>query len=138
MAPKPLRGYTRVPGSARQYRTPSGAIISRYEYDNRRLRAAGSPFKNRYEAEKFRASKDWRTWSYKVRASGKRASIFDADLAGAVKRVGEVRAGMPQGEPDPDELTAPDGPLAILLVAIGARDPDWNWPVGETPKGMSA
>jgi len=36
------------------------------------------------------------------------------------------------------ELVAPDGPLAHLLIAMGFRDPDWTWAVGDTPTGATA
>ena len=29
--------------------------------------------------------------------------------------------------------TSSDGEMAEALVAIGRREPDWDWPVGETP-----
>lgn len=167
MARELLKGYSRVPGSARRYLTPSGVEISRREYDNRVLareaRAGRSPFKTRaekeraaintqgfrstYQAQQFRKSQDWKVWQGRIaEKTGKRLTARSPEFA-AAHQVADARAGLPDHkrpdgstytlDHDDDRLVDSDGPLADLLVALGYRDPDWEWAVGDTPAGAS-
>lgn len=147
MAAKLLRGYKRVPGSARRYLTPAGKEISRYEYDSRVLRASGSPFKNRAQAEKFRQSQDWKIWRGRIlEGTGKKLTYRSPEFTAAAQLTA-ARKDLPihtrrdgttyTNDHDDAELTAADGPLAQLLVALGYREEDWDWAVGDTPKGVS-
>jgi hypothetical protein len=135
MAAKPLRGYQRLPGSARRYRTPSGDVISRRQYDNLRAQQAG--WKNQAEMRRFRQSTDWHAWRFKIRANDKTQDTgYSGDLMINAYRVQQMRdAGYDDTSP---ELSDPDGPLAAILVAVGYRDENWDWAVGDTPSGVRA
>lgn len=135
MAAKPLRGYRRLPGSARRYRTPSGEIISRHEYDKRRAQEAG--WKSTSEMRRFRQSNDWHAWRFKMRAHDRQQDTgYSGDLMISAYRVQQLRAqGLDDTAP---ELSDPDGPLAAILVGMGHRDESWDWAVGDTPSGMRA
>lgn len=134
-----LRGYKPLGGTSRKYRTPSGKIISRREYDNRRARAAG--FRNRYELEKYRenlARGRWGDWVYDVKQRTGRQPTFD--LYADVREVQRRRAALKKRYPgltgrDLDakdkQLVAPDGPLARILDASGRR-PISGRPVGDS------
>lgn len=138
-----LPGYTALPGSARRYETPSGEVISRRQYDNIRARQAG--FESRSELERFRSSKEGRMWRFKAR-SHDRSARGDWQLLADARSVERARSQLPKrkevdrhGRPvwvtrDDDDplLTDPDGPLARLLTALGFRDADAHWNVGET------
>lgn len=127
-----LPGYRPVGGSARQYRTPSGKIISRREYDNRRLRAVG--FRNRYELEQLRTSRVGRKWGMDIIETGSRPSFQDW---GNIKQIRDRRARLKSDHPDmtrrnrdqlDPELVSADGPLARILSRTGRR-PLSNRPV---------
>lgn len=143
MARLVLPGYTALPGSSRRYRTPDGEEISRRQYDNLRARQAG--FENRSELERFRSSREGRMWRFKAR-SHDRAARGDWELLADAREVERRRAALPtriesdrHGRPvevtrddDDPELVEADGALARLLVALGFRDADAHWNVGET------
>lgn len=127
-----LRGYKPLGGSSRQYRTPSGSIISRREYDNRRARQAG--FRNRYELEQLRQTREGRKWGMDIIEQGKRPTFQDW---GDIKQVRDHRARLKREYPNltrsqrdqrDSELIAPDGPLARILDRTGRR-PISNRPV---------
>lgn len=143
MARLVLPGYTALPGSSRRYRTPEGEEISRRQYDNLRAQRAG--FANRSDLERFRSSREGRMWRFKAR-SHDRGARGDWELLADAREVERRRAALPpraetdrhgrpvearRDEDDPD-LVDPDGPLARLLVALGFRDGEAYWNVGET------
>lgn len=127
-----LRGYRPLPGPSRRYRTPSGATISRREYDNRRARAVG--FRNRYELEQLRASRVGRKWGMDIIEQGSRPTFADW---GDIKQIRDRRRELEREYPNLDrrtrdqrdrELVSPDGPLARILDRTGRR-PQSNRPV---------
>jgi len=127
-----LRGYTPLGGSSRQYRTPSGGVISRRQYDNRRARAAG--FRNRYELERFRQSRFGRKWGMDIIEQGNRPTFRDW---GDIKQIRDRRRALKDEYPNltrrqrdqrDRELIAPKGPLARILDRTGRR-PMSNRPV---------
>lgn len=134
-----LRGYKPLGGTSRKYRTPSGKVISRREYDNRRAKKAG--FRNRYELEQLRVDLSrgrWANWQYDVKQHTGRMPTYDAYHD--VKEVRDRRARLearyptlPGRERDSRDrrLVAPDGPLARVLDASGRR-PLSGRPVGES------
>lgn len=139
-----LKGYTPLGGSSRKYRYDrTGKIISRREYDNKRLRKQG--WKNRYEAEQFRTSRSYSQKRDKLERNGRKPSELDifSDFASFVRDIDweavktlwtEIEAERAMGEQNLD----PNGPLAEVLVLEGARLPDWDWAVGDTPSGARA
>lgn len=135
MAAKPLRGYRRLPGSARRYVTPSGQEISRHQYDQIRAQKAG--WTSTREMRKFRQSNDWHAWRFKAKSNNPNQDFgYTGDLMVSAHRVQVLRAA--GYSDDSPELSDPDGPLADVLVAIGYRDPGWDWSVGDTPSGVRA
>lgn len=132
----PRKGYTSIPGSSRRYLTPEGREISRYEYDSIRAREAG--FANRGELERFRSG-EGAAWEFRLLSKGNRG---DWEALGAAREVNDLRSQLPERErdgfpyrddSDDPRLVAPDGPLAQLLIALGYRDEQDTWNVGETP-----
>lgn len=130
-----LRGYTPVKGDkARRYRTPSGELISRRQYDNLRVQQAG--FHNRYELERFRRQIAGSDWIGDIYAHTGRPPTFQdyADLREVKQRREQLRQTYGKGShseldsKDP-KLVAADGPLARLLDAAGKR-PLSGRPVG--------
>lgn len=128
-----LRGYSPLGGSSRRYRTPSGQIISRREYDNRRAKAVG--FRNRYELERLRQSRVGRKWGMDIIEQGHRPTFQDW---GDINEIRDRRRALQSAYPDMErrrsdaldpELSAPDGPLARILDRTGRR-PLSNRPVG--------
>lgn len=145
-SPGRLDGYQPLPGTARRYRTPSGEIISRYEYDSRRLRTAG--WKNRGQFERARRSQTWQkamklarqaTGSVERNAMAQAMDPYMRD-AYEVERRRALLGYDILGNRVPDRtdpwLVDPDGPLAGLLVAMGRRDIGDRWAVGDSPKGI--
>lgn len=144
--PGRLEGYTLLPGSARKYRTPSGEIISRYRYDSIRLQKAG--WKNRYQLEQARKSREWPSAVKLLRSARDEPMPISAfDIATdpqafnayqVQRRRARLKADVLGNRHDADDpvLTDPDGPLAQLLVAMGRRDASDRWAVGDTPKGI--
>lgn len=141
--PLKLKGYTALGGSSRKYRTPTGKIISRREYDNRRLKKEG--WKNRSEAERFRTGRLYTEKRDKLERAGRKPRELDifSDWAAFVRDVDwekvdeiwdTVQAERESGEPRID----PDGPLAEVLTLEGMRFPEWEWAVGDTPSGKRA
>lgn len=142
-----LPGYTPLRNSARQYSDPSGRTISRYEYDSKRLQAAG--WRNRGELERARRSQAWegvKKWEDRLPGGNPAQSAFAIALQPHAHDAYEVEVRRRDLTPnvlgnidDNDDLrlVAADGPLARLLVAMGIRDASWKWAVGETPTGTS-
>ena len=131
----PLRGYRSIKGdSARRYITPSGKVISRREYDNRRARQAG--FTNRYQLEKTRRQLAGSSWLGDIYShTGKHPTWQDYhDLQEVKDRRDKIRAQYGPGSNseldhhDP-ELVAADGPLARILDHSGKR-PISGRPIG--------
>jgi hypothetical protein len=139
---KPLRlkGYRALGGSSRKYETPRGKIISRREYDNRRLRKQG--WKNRSEAERFRTGPIYTQKRSKLEAAGRKPKELDifSDFAEFVRdidwdKVNELWDEVEQERESGEARFDPNGPLAEVLAMEGARLPDWEWAVGDTPSG---
>lgn len=143
-----LEGYEPIPGSARKYRTPTGEIISRYEYDSRRLRQAG--WRNRGELERARTSGDWQKALKLLRKTEGDEAVAGSAFAVAVgssardaydverrrRALGKDVLGNRIPDSADPELVSPDGPLARILARMGRRDLDDRWPVGDTPAGI--
>lgn len=119
----PLPGYTRLPGKANRYRTPSGDEISRRQYENLRFQKLG-----------------YSSWSeYQREAKSKEFKRF----AAAAADEHETNARKIKTDPEFTELylaakrsdwqNDPEGPFADFLVYIGLRRPDADYNVGDTP-----
>lgn len=139
----PLRGYKPLGGPKRNYRTPSGEVISRAKYDNIRAQRAG--FKNRYELRTYKDSltkSDWRNMLYDIRQKTGRAPTYQdyADIREVRQRRAKLKRSRTykrQGVTGKDldnkdkQLVAPDGPLARILDRSGRR-PISGRPVGDS------
>lgn len=119
-------GWTKLPGSAERYRSPSGDVVSRRQYDNARFE--GTPFQTRAQFERRHNDATYTHFireladqEGKTRKQVDRVEHRDAQLvfrAARAKRAGNMR---------------PSGPLAKLLTRLGMRDPNATYNVGETP-----
>lgn len=137
-----LPGYTRLPGTSRNYRSPSGEVISRRAYEGRvtAANARTSMAPTRY-ATQVRAQRGYnrvlQAYAKKQRGSGKAAgkkqlresSEFKAivkDIRSAAKRP-KITKDNPLGRRTLDQ----DMKLRLALKRAGLRDniPDWV-PVG--------
>lgn len=142
MAAQPIREFVRLPGTARNYRTPDGNVISRYERDSIIARRAG--WKNAGEVARARRTTSWEHAKAMTRKMVSNRQNYPQALHDAFE-VDRRRRQLPQdilghrevpaGDPI---LAAPDGPLARLLIAQGRRDASWRWEVGSTPTGVRA
>ena len=149
-------GFRQLPGSSRRYQVPAGqrpalrrqgvdvsrdGSISRRQLDNIRAREAGwqNVSQMRRIAERPENREAWRNWQ---RAIIKRGRGGEVDLSAfsplrrAAIRGRELRAGGRRnalGHPldqDEPELLAADGPLAMLLPALGIEEDDIRRYVG--------
>lgn len=143
MAAKPLKGYKRLPGSARRYLTPSGKEISEYEYRSRQARrikgADGKPlYRNYSQQRRFRSSQEFLSFRFKLRSIDP-SIVIDAGSemeAAMIEATADPRFGVRgywqerfRGEPRnplPGEEWVPlptdEIRLAKLIAAMGAPD----------------
>lgn len=131
--PENLPGYTPVPGSARAWRTPSGAIIPRRQYLD--LQASRYGWEN--EAEYQAASKLAGGFGGMRSAAASLAiyTALNAGLTDPAERRAFFRAHQAELialNRDPNSVEH-DKPLAQWLVALGLRDATWDFDVGDTP-----
>jgi len=154
-----LQGYQRLPGTARQYRTPNGGTISRRQYQNLLARRQGYPsesVRQRGTANRKARAAGWDNNNQRTKAlkglrpkiAKWRANAPDGLPTGAytpferaAAQVSRRRAALPGGDrdvlgnrrdsADPD-LVAPGGPLMTLLAMLGIRDAT-PYAVGDTP-----
>jgi len=154
-----LKGYQRLPGTARQYRTPNGGTISRRQYQNLLARRQGYPtesVRQRDQANRKARAAGWDNNNQRVRTlKGLRPKIAKwraqapdqlptgayTPFERAAAQVTLRRARLPGGDRDvlgnrrdsldPD-LVAPGGPLMTLLAMLGIRDAT-PYAVGDTP-----
>lgn len=132
-----LPGYSKLPGTGRRYRTPSGGTISRRQYENVRARAGGWSNWSAYQrdvhryrpaVEKLQAGLDYRPGPF----DPVRRAMFD---------VVRLRDQLPRDalgnrqDADSPELVQPGGPLDQYLQALGYREQGDPRPVGDTPRG---
>jgi hypothetical protein len=138
-----LPGYSPVKGSsARKYRAPDGAIISRYRYDSLRLQAAG--WRNRGELERARRSDEWpaaKKWADRISGRELPRSKFEIALLPGTRQGYQLAQERARVQPDAlgnrhdtPEINRPDGPLAQLLTLTGKRPAGATWAVGDSPK----
>lgn len=127
MAPKPLKGYRRLPGSAHRYLTPSGKNISEYQYRSRKARRVKDAqgrrlYKNAYQQRKFRESQDFLRLRFNIRSidpsqmteagSDLEAAAFELSREPGIGQGGAAAAG-----------AKANTRFGQLLAAQGA--PDW-------------
>ena len=119
-----LPGYTKLPGKAERYKTPSGETISRRQYENKRFRQVG-----------------WRSWSEYQREA--RKPQFRRWVEKASSTLGPKRQlKSPQSEFSRMYIEAKrtdwkhdaDGPFSDFLKWLGIRDEQADYPVGDTPR----
>lgn len=122
-----------MPGSAHRYLTPNGVNISEYEYRSRKAERAG--FRNYAEQRRFRETRGFRSWRFKALSQEPDVEVGSGSQ---IERDARTIRDQREAGASESEINDPDGPLARLLVAIGKREPGWDWPAGETPAGVKA
>lgn len=124
----PRPGWTKLPGTAEHYRSPSGEIVSRRQYDNARYSDAG--WRNRADYERRHDDPTYRHFQQIAernlglsRRDVERPDGEFAKRALAARNVGygKGRAGR-----------SARGPMARFLVYLGMRDPTATYPVGSS------
>lgn len=138
MAAKPLKGYKRLKGVPRRYSTPSGKIITEYEYRSRKARrvkgADGKPlFKNYSQQRRFRESQIFQEFRFKIRR---------IDPSMVVDTGSDLEAAMIELSTHPEFgksgvfAGGPEGRFADLLGEMGAPDYYfWRFWYSETRAG---
>lgn len=123
-----LPGYQRVPGSARQYRTPSGDVISRRAYEDIRVRRSG--FRSWAEWQGLRRDPNYQRW---LDATSQRLNVPKSELRRAESdfnkrflRAKKSKWNKKQGRQ-----------FDKFLQYVGYRTPDMGWDVGDTPNGRA-
>lgn len=126
-----MKGYRKLPGSSRRYENIStGETISRYEYDSLRLRKLG--WANRYQAEKYRSSQQWKRIRHSIKTRNPNATkltMFDKPMIASR----EVYAYRKRNLDLPDNKLHAGGPLATFLETLGVREEGAIYDVGDTP-----
>lgn len=122
-----LPGY-RYLGKQRgeRYLDPEGREISKRQYRNIQLKEEGW----RSLAEKERVSRSPRFKEFRKRAADA-SDIPESELSSHRSDFAQTYAAYMRNPND----RSPDSPLARLLVAMGLRDSDADYDVGDTPKG---
>lgn len=133
----PRAGWTRLPGSAERYRSPSGEVVSRRQYDNARYQDAGfrnrADFERRHNDPTFR----WLTDSI-VRNAAAQSGKTTREVRAAIDRPGTrtqrlILQARASGYGKSRAGRSPRGAMAKLLVLAGKRDPNATYAVGSTP-----
>ena len=141
-----ISDYIRVPGSARKYKNKkTGEIISRWKFDT--LKSGGI---NPKEKAKIRKTQGVRTKNtatqhrlngfinaYKVKQAQKTGGkVKDIKVRGNTADAIYFRRLYKQLKIEASKKPldrSPNGPLAQILVKLGLRDPEWQYPVGHSP-----
>ena len=133
----PRPGWTKLPGSSERYRSPSGKIVSRRQYDNARYADAGwrnrADFERRYNDETYRFLVDKIARNASSQGAGQIRDVrhkIDHPGSATSKLILEARrSGYGKGRAGRGKSQA----MARLLVLAGLRDPNATYPVGATP-----
>lgn len=123
--PRLLPGYTYLGGSKRQYRSPTGEILSRRKYEDLLKVRSGSKWKSKSQYDRVRQTSRYQFFQGEVSAYH---NIPINDL-GPDSDFSQTYAAAVNSDWDVDA----EGPYADLLVLIGRRRPEDNWDVGKTP-----
>ena len=123
MATDDLSGYTKLPGSARRYRTPSGEIISRRQYENIKFEKQGWRSWGEYQREA--KSEEYRRFARQYRKhTGKRP---DTEFKEQYRKAKRSKFSPKVGSS-----------FDRFLKFIGYRKPEADYQVGDTPGGYSS
>lgn len=133
----PRPGWTKLPGASERYRSPSGEIVSRRQYDNARYIDAGwrnrADFERRYNDSTYKylvdkiahnAARESGKSSRELRAKIDHPGSTTSKLILEARRTGYGKARAGRGKSQA---------MARLLVLAGLRDPNATYPVGATP-----
>ena len=127
----PRKGWTKLEGTAEQYLSPSGEIVSRRQYDNARARELGwenrSQFERRYQDKTYLWA--WRQYRRENNLSIGAARRADR-MGGPLNK--KLRAAQQTGWGKTAAGRDPRGPMSQLLIEMGMRDPAATYPVGDT------
>lgn len=133
----PRQGWTKLPGTSERYRSPSGEIVSRRQYDNERYTSAG--FRNRADYERRYNDETYRFLVDKIaRNASSQGGGQMFDVRRKIDKIGSPtsrmilearRTGYGKGRAGRSKNQA----MAKLLVLAGLRDPNATYPVGATP-----
>lgn len=119
-----LPGYTRLGGSSRRYRTPSGQTISRRQYENIRYGKAG--FSSWSQYQRVTQDEDYYRWL------GMAAQVNDLGIDDLREPDSEFNRLLAKAADD-DFSHKAHGAFHDFLVYAGWRNPDWDFDVGDTP-----
>lgn len=119
-------GYERLPGPARRIRTPSGEIISRRQFENRRFRAIGwknwREFQDRFDDPMYRdfLKSAGLVTGTPIRTLSRANDEFTRSYIRHRDTIRRRRAGA-------------QSDAAQWLVKIGKRPAGATYPIGDTP-----
>lgn len=119
-------GWQKLPGSSERYRSPSGEIVSRRQYDNARYDEAG--WRNRADYERRHSDPSYRHFQAiaqrNLGLSRRQVEAPDGEFARRALAARAVNYG--KGK----RGRGARGPMAKFLVYLGLRDEGADHPVG--------
>lgn len=119
-----LPGYRKLPGKSRRYETPTGETISRRQYENLKFRSSGWDSWSEYQREARKPQ--YRRFAKAAAQNQKRSlrGLQEPDSQFNKLYLKSKKAGFPKKV---------GGPFDKFLKAIGLRDPDADYPIGDSP-----
>lgn len=120
------QGWEKLPGSSERYRSPSGEIVSRRQYDNARYTDTG--WRNRADYERRHSDPTYRHFQQiAMRQLGLTRRQVESPDSEFAKRILKARA-VDYGKGRRGR--GAKGPMAKFLVWLKMRDPGADFPVG--------
>lgn len=124
-----LAGWTRIKGSARRYKDPSGNIVSRRKYEDARYKQVG--WDSWHDYQKIKKSDEWLRlegiYVEKKELKGRRQVGPTSAFASKYLALRHARRSH---APD---LHDPDGPLNDWLVEVGVKVDGAAWDITSDP-----
>lgn len=135
---RPPTGYRPVPRSdprysptKRLYLDPSGAVVSRRQYDNARLQSAG--WESKYDFDSRKTNRENRGYQRWLKVASNEFDVPESELA----KVDSEFNRLFLKARDDDFNQDPDGSFAEFLVYLGLRRPDAEGAIGDGETGYS-
>lgn len=127
----PRKGWTKLPGTAERYLSPSGEVVSRRQYDNERAKQLGWENRSQFEARYQDTTYLWALRKYQRENKMSIGQVRRLDRMGGPLSQ-KLRKAQATGWGKTKEGRSPKGPMSQLLIELGLRDPTATYAVGDT------